>query len=618
MGAVSPRQQVFAAEALLQRHSEAIRAVTRASTERHARALSADDAFRLVAAEIEYATMASYWLRLVWLDKRLPKKGRPDLSVSKSRERRHDVLGEIKLACQIASELMADLLTVRRPNETIARIFRKFELQMVCVRITAARHALMSASERKPLSPVMLEGMLLELDKIRLEPGFAERSPWDQDLLWLTTAMLRNSLQDPERERDALKERYALALDDPGARAPLLIEMMDVAESEEEKFALIRELAEVAQSFNPGPPFSRERIGRLSMFRDGLWSVVASVDPASPFAAPIIDEALACHRTWAFGTSDLPTATTIRLTSSWKGGGRCAWHSHDSDHVHVFKLDPELAAAFTGKVPASSAEREPIGRAAQFLDAALGSLLLEATEDKDDVRLQAGGTIALLPLLMTMLDGRPLGAAPNVAYAHPNPDVLDADATSEPYDLLIVDDYFEDHSAKVRSAVQLVGQVSSQSCRVLRFNSATDGTALKDDEFAEALQSASRALMFCHVGSPQHSAGKAAVVIGPDSRFRIDAFAALDLRSLSELAIIGCASGRANPFVGDLTIAHAAAMAGARHVLYTLWPILSSQGASFVDRLVKARADGQTTAGFLADRYSEDRMSASPFAMMRP
>ena len=525
---------------------------------------------------------------------------------------------QIKLACQIASELIADLLTVRRPNKTIERIFRKFELQIVCVQIAAARYALMSASERKPLSPEMLKEMLLELDKIRLEPGFAERSPWDQDQLWLTTAMLCNSLQDAERERDALKERYALVLDDPGARAPLLIEMMDVAESEDEKFALIRELVEVAQSFDPGPPFSRERVGRLSTFRDGLWSVVASVDTASPFAVSIIDDALACHRIWAFGRGVLPTATTIRLTSSWQGDGRCAWHSGDGDQMHIFELDPELAAAFTGQVSMSLAKRGPIMRAAQFLDAALGPLLLEAAKDKEDIRLQTGGTVALLPLLMTMLDGQPLGASPNVAHAHPNPDVLDADANAEPYDLLIVDDCFEDHSAKVRSAVEIVGEVSSQSCRVLRFNSAAGGTGLKEGEFEEALQSASRALIFCHVGSPQDSAGEAAIVIGPDSRFRIDSLAALDLRSLSELAIIGCASGRANPFVGDLTIAHAAAMAGARQVLYTLWPIMSSRGASFVDRLVNARADGQITASFVAERYSEDRMSASPFAMMRP
>jgi hypothetical protein len=51
--------------------------------------------------------------------------------------------------------------------------------------------------------------------------------------------------------------------------------------------------------------------------------------------------------------------------------------------------------------------------------------------------------------------------------------------------LLIVDDCFGEDSAKVRSAVQLAAEQSSQTCRVLRFNSAVDSAALEHDELCQ-------------------------------------------------------------------------------------------------------------------------------------
>jgi hypothetical protein len=109
-----------------------------------------------------------------------------------------------------------------------------------------------------------------------------------------------------------------------------------------------------------------------------------------------------------------------------------------------------------------------------------------------------------------------------------------------------------------------------------------------------------------------------AILTGESSRFRIDALAALDMRSLDELTLVGCASGRVNPFVGDITLAHAAGVAGARQILYSLWPIRSAQGVSFVEDLVKARLDDQATVDFLAASYSRDQITVSPFAIMRP
>jgi hypothetical protein len=105
---------------------------------------------------------------------------------------------------------------------------------------------------------------------------------------------------------------------------------------------------------------------------------------------------------------------------------------------------------------------------------------------------------------------------------------------------------------------------------------------------------------------------------GPDTYFRAEQLAELDLSELRDLAIVGCGSGRPDEFVGDLTMAHAATVAGARQVLYTLWPIRPKLGAEFVDKLVRALAEGRPANASLAHLYQTQTLRASPFALMRP
>jgi hypothetical protein len=614
-GAVSPTRQLFAVEALMRRHHEVISEVMKAVRERNAGAISARDDFMLVLSLVEHATFGSYWLLLAWGLRKLPVEGRPNLSVAKSKEKRRAVLGKIQVSCRIAQERMDGLITLVPGNKKIEEVFRSLSLRLLCVQISATRHALFSASEKKTLPREELESMLGELDRIRSSPDFSERSAGDRNLLWQTATILYDDLGDDNGRRRALREQRSLTVGDPDARMALLMSMIDLAEEDEERFALVAELARLPGSFDPGPLFSQDRIGRVSTLRDELWSAATAVDPDRPLAAATVDEVCVCYRSWAYGNDSLPGDTTVRLVSDWGAGeGRIRWVAGGRDRVRSFELDPRLVDRFYLDREAMRPLEQGAGPSImRFLDQELAPLLSDVMQGMEEVRLIAGGSISALPLLGTMLGDSALGAIAGVAYAHPNPDVESRPRAPKPFDLLVLDTGFGDDSAAVRSAFERVSPTS----RVLEFDSTMYGTELDHQELADALESASGALFFSHVDTPALYAGEAAILTGPKGRFRVDILAALDLRSLEELALIGCASGRPNLFLGDVAVAHAAAMAGARQILYSLWPIRPREGSAFAAGLAReVREEGMN--GFLAARYREDRRRAGPFAMISP
>jgi len=92
----------------------------------------------------------------------------------------------------------------------------------------------------------------------------------------------------------------------------------------------------------------------------------------------------------------------------------------------------------------------------------------------------------------------------------------------------------------------------------------------------------------------------------------------LDLSNLQELALICCSSGRINPFVGEVTLAHAAALAGAHEVLFTLWPVRFSLGSRVTSEMIAVRAAGRAMREFLASSFAAHPIRMAAFAIMRP
>jgi hypothetical protein len=271
-GAVSPRMQLLAVDALLQRHHDAIASVVQASVTRNDRVLAPADALQLTQSLIEHVTTASYWLQLARDFRKLPTENvQHDLSVVKSRERREHVLKVIQSNCQTAVELMTELALLAPNNEEVVRQLDSYNLAMVCVQINATVSARTSASGGPTLSSQQLTAWLRELSRLRTLPPFGARSLADQNLLWQATSVVAAELGDRQMVRTALRERQTLTSGDPDAHARLLVEMLDYFDTAEDHLALINDLRGLASVANLGPLFSRDRVGRMSVLRDAFW-----------------------------------------------------------------------------------------------------------------------------------------------------------------------------------------------------------------------------------------------------------------------------------------------------------------------------------------------------------
>lgn len=620
-GAVSPARQLAAVDQIMQQSHDQIAALLRAAHTRHGNVLSPDDALRLALAEVEHATMALYWLQIGQPLQRLPVKGSGSphaMSAKKSRKQRESVLAVIQATCRTANEILNDLWEIRPPSETIERLFARLRVQMLFVQIFAFLIVHVYTS-REALPKNSLRAMLRELDAVRLAPNFHERSESERDLVWQASSALYAVLGDTERLAGALQERRSLTAGDPAARALLLVDLLGFAKGDAEKVALLTELEALGASSPLGPLFSRERVGRVSVLRDYLWGTAASVAGESEYAVFAVDAAFACYDTWVYGRVSPPDDRQIQILAAWSGRGRIAWRRDGTSEVRAFTLKPGTVARFLETTTATNIrDRGPIDRMAEMLDRELGPLLAEAIAAGADARLKSGGLLSGIPLLAIDVDGMPLGAASLVAFAHPGRQAASVEPDTDAFDLLVIDEAFGEQSDRVRAAVEQAAQQSATTLQVLSFNSDNKDRRLPDEELKAALESSSKAMMFCHVDTRVAQAPAAGIVTGSASRMHVKAIAALDLSKLVEVAIIGCGSGRSDLFVGDVTVAHAVATAGASQILYSLWPIEAGDGADLAVALVEAHRAGITTPQRLAQEFRDDRERAAAFALMRP
>jgi len=456
--------------------------------------------------------------------------------------------------------------------------------------------------------------MRSDLDAVRLHPDFSNRSAADQNLLWHTMALIHSVTGDAEGTRRALRERRALAnLDEE--RAEIYGPEIAFAETAEEGLALIPELKALAMSSDLGPIFSRERLGRVSVRRDAFFSATVSAEVSTPTSVALLNDGIDCYETWLFGRCSETRERTIQVVSNWSGQGRVALRTSTQTLApSAFGFDPDLVVRwFSAMDRLSQLDRGAAREAIGFLDHELGPLL-DQVVGTEQLRIRTLGAVSLLPLLMTMVAGAPLGAREWTAYAHPNPDVeAQTREALDPFDLFVVDLCFGEDSNALRREARRAG-----TSQIVEFDSSSETTAIQKQGLIDALESARSALVFCHVSNDITRANEAGLVLGPSSRLTIEELVVLNLKSLDELALVGCASGRGNPFLGDVTMAHAAALAGAGEILSTLWPIRPTFGARFIADLLRSRDEQIGTSLFLSHQFSSDRIRAAPFALMRP
>jgi hypothetical protein len=616
LGAVGPNTQLLAVEALLKRHHQAIAAVMRVARMRNNRVLAPEDAFGLVISIHEHATMASYWLALARSFRELPtdRPGRRPLSLAKSREKREAVLATIRSNFKLASRLMDDLALVGAPfSESTSSLFETLRLGQLCVKVNATICA------KADLPPHQLRHMLAELDAIRANSDFDSRPPDDHQMLWQALSITYQALGDRAMVRTALNERRKLVSTDSDWLPMTLREALNYSESAEERCGVIGELNSLADEVDLGPVFSRERLGRLSVLRDSLWDVATGIDETNPLATSLLDECFACYEKWLFGIRSTSRQNVIRVATSWGGEGRISWYRTDQPrNISSFAIPQEVVTRLFSSTDVVRAETKPIRNAIKFLDEKLAPLLAEPIRRGGEQRIQAVGPIGLLPLLATSVDGKPIGGLSSVAHHHPNPILTISGAGStDPYSLLVVDNCFGSDSGAVVRAARRAWQGTGDA-QILAFNSEAASTALEVGELVESLRSAVSAVVFCHAVSQIAVANRAGLVLGPTARLAVEELAKLDLSNLQELALICCSSGRNNPFIGEVTLAHAAALAGAVEILFTLWPVRSSLGSRFVAEMIAARSAGQPMREFLASSFKDHPVRTSAFSIMRP
>jgi hypothetical protein len=600
----------------MQAHHNAIGTTLRAANKRGGRLLFApDDALQLVVSYITHASTATYWLRLARGFRRIPRKDGQrffEASTAKSREIRESVLGRVKLSCRSAMEIMGELTALLAAGgPAVQRTFGPLQLQILCTQIQANIFARDTATGGLSLSPSTLGQMRHELDNVRLDPDFPSRSPGEKQLLWLTVAVVEEVAGNTDRVRAALRERLALSTGHDDVHAQGLVSMLGYCEEAAERLAILNDLKALATPAL-GPIFSRTRIGRVAVFRDALWNSAAAVEPDDDFAAALFEDAVACYEHWVWGRESSLGGGKVRIASTWQGKGRVAWYLSDSLQLRSFSIDPEMVTRlFEAMDRAPTTPPRVLEEAIAFLDAV-------ALAGGGEHRVQALGQVAQLPLLATNVGGRALGASVNIALGHPNPLVAaTASRGARSFDLVVIDERFAENIVVQEAVAEARARGLSQS-RVITFDSRIDAAALSKQALVDELSTAHSVLIFSHIENSITSAALAGLVLGPSSTLSAEEIAALDLSAVTEMVLIGCASGRANPFVGDVTVAHAAALAGAAEVFYTLWPVLSPFGSRVAKDLVRARYEGRSLAEFLAARFTSDRRAASPLALMRP
>ncbi len=611
-GAISPSGQLLALRRVLAKHEVAIEAVRSAARERHGKVMSPKNGGELAIAMNVYVVTAHLWLTLSRNMDELADREPPHrlMSSRRSLDERAGVLSKVNDYVECGKAAIRDLGEFRVPKT--GKALEQLNLELYLGRVGVA----LTAADISPkFAPPPVSEVLRELSAIRVGAAFAQQPQHLQAKYWQITAALEQEAADDARMRDAVREWRRLTPRDVDAQLRLHLELVQLATSDAERLEHMHTLRKLAERPGLGPLFSRERLGRLSVLRDVFWAIPALVDASSPYANAIIEEAFAAYGLWLYGRPIDVNSGCICFLAAWKGRGHLSWSDDGTRRVQALAIPDDLLPGFLGAI-----ENLKLGDAMRemsaFLDAHVAPPLAHGDEITGETRLVVGGGASLLPVLATNVNGQSLGAR-GAAYCHPNPTVAGAPATTLPFDLLVVDRTFGSPSRDVVEAWELDASPSA-GMKKLEFDSSAAAGRLSVDSLQDALLGCRRALVFSHVNNPTFHGGQGGIFLGGGQHLSPEAIAPMVLGGLGELVIVGCGSGRDNLFVGGVSVAHAAAVAGAREVLYTRWTITSEVGANFAVALMDARRNGMALESFLASTYADDSALASVYGMIRP
>jgi hypothetical protein len=626
MGAVNPLGQLRAMDAILQTHHDALARLVATVFKKNSGAISADDALRYVVSLTEHIAMASYWLEVA---RRLPRVPAPSgarrlLSQERSRLRREGILSTIARTRNLAIEVIQQLNVIAAaelPNGGAAQrqLLVNIRISISCAEVHAVVSATGASESGVATTHETLEHYRGELQGLRASDDFAHLDDVQKSDVWVCTAQIAQLLGDTGLVNEALRRSLELSSGDLDAHIRNLVNSLANTESNEERLNLVRRLHRLASDQDLGPVFSRERVGRISMLHDAFDEIAAGVNQQAASAPSLVQECFDTRHRWLFDREAPADNRLIRISSGGQGSGRVAWQNVNGPRITAFDLAPDTAIELVRVTSSPSTSNRPIVEAIDALSVGLGPAIADALNEIHDPRLEVGGVISLLPVMATRLGSVPIGGRPTVAYLHPLTGSLEPSA--EPVrapDLLLLDCGFRKHSKRVATAFRLLHDALGTTPTILEFDRAmSDGNVVNSETAIEALRSATGAIFYGHCHTELARAGVAALLLGGENVLMVDAMAQLDLRNLDSLTLVACASGRPNPFVGSISVAHAAAIAGCRQLLYSLWPITAANGARFTTGLLAHLASGGNAAEYLAALHRTSPLDAAPFGIMR-
>lgn len=609
IGVDSPDRKLGAIAQVIDEHSRRILQTMHAARTRHGGALAADDGVRLAASILVNTTLTTDWLQVASDFKRLPS-GPPDhrqLSPARSQAERERRLAIVKARTGVAIEMIDDLRRTAladpgiRDTHGALAFLRSLRIQLRCNEITATVLARGAVGRTHHLPANALADFRHELEGISSSEAFDNERQSARSAVLNTLALVCSVLGDRTGTASALKRRRELPAGSVEDQIRSVIDLLGFSTSDAERLLLIGELEQIARQGRLGTVYSRERLGRISMLSDTFAAVAVLADPGTAVGRSLSKASFDCHSLWMFGSAPPDDGSIIRVAVAWSGSGKVFWRETDEPTSLGFELDPPLVGQLLQARDSMSTNATLWRRVLTHQDQALGPAMAEAFSHMPGAPIEAIGLAALLPLSLLSIKGVAIGLDPAFAYVHPrggNYDRVHGHTRWEP-NLVIVDHAFGDEARRVVDAARSLEAECSRPISIIEFDS-TGGEPLSRRQLLGALMTATDVILYCHGVSPMERAPSVGLLLGDGDTLTVDEIVALELSHINGLALIACSSGRGNPFVGQVTVAHAMALAGVSTVGFTYWPIRQERGATVAEALLDENQRGASLNAIVA------------------
>ena len=284
-GVDSPTRKLGAIDLVLNQHSALIAKLMRAARACHDRVLAADDGFRLLYSIFMNVILLLDWLQTASNFRKLPS-GPPEnreLSTAKTREAREQRLAMIKGRSKVAVGLIDELerIALLDPGvgpsaKQLIALLASLRIRVRCNEINATVIARDVGGRRDNLPDGALRLFRDELKSVAPAPEFQYHDDSAKYAVWQSLAIVCSRLGNVPGVAEAVTKRKQLAGSTLEDRIQAAVDALSCSTSDLERLSLVGELEQMEKSGELGTVYSRQRIGRVSMLRDGLAAIAPS------------------------------------------------------------------------------------------------------------------------------------------------------------------------------------------------------------------------------------------------------------------------------------------------------------------------------------------------------